>query len=395
MEKLFPYAPERCGWYSLPTGSSKTSTAARAKNKRRDVILTHLGAHAKSTATDTAYSSNTGHRFAWIHLHPEVHRLAVSTGKGLRMPERVPRVLGTSLNAQGFSFSERDELLDGSGDYHAAPNHLWRHAKAELQHKISAAGRPAPAAVRGDSTSPSAAAAASSSSSCAAAAMPAPRLPARLAASRASASPADAGAQIAALQEAEAALLHRITELEAKVQEREGAAAEIEGKAAFEAQAKAAEAFTALLVKRGGLCRTTLTDPAWHEAYPGAASHLFGFKSWKETKLYVWALWPELSPPPATTTSEAATDHNVTPFEKCLIAKMRIHRGFPLQTLSLMWGRDRRTVGRYVEEWVPKWGVAGEDLSILDISAEFLEETCPESYKAVGLTKVSVRARSR
>lgn len=63
---------------------------------------------------------------------------------------------------------------------------------------------------------------------------------------------------------------------------------------------------------------------------------------------------------------------------------------YPQATLALIWGRSQSAISRYLDEWMGKWGEAGEDLSILDINADFLEATCPEKYKAQGLTNVAL-----
>ena len=89
---------------------------------------------------------------------------------------------------------------------------------------------------------------------------------------------------------------------------------------------------------------------------------------------------------------------SMTEFEKCLLTKMRIHRGYPQSTLGLIWGRSVTRVSEFISEWAPRWGEAGEDLSILDISEEFLVDTYPESYKSqfgvpvVGSTKGGICA---
>ena len=46
-------------------------------------------------------------------------------------------------------------------------------------------------------------------------------------------------------------------------------------------------------------------------------------------------------------------------------------------------------MGSYISEWAPKWGEAGEDLSILDITEDFLVETYPEAYKEQGMMKIT------
>jgi hypothetical protein len=59
-----------------------------------------------------------------------------------------------------------------------------------------------------------------------------------------------------------------------------------------------------------------------------------------------------------------------------------------MQTFALMWDRDRRMIGQYINKWAPKWGKMGRYLSNLDITESFLDATLPESYRAVGLTKI-------
>ncbi len=56
--------------------------------------------------------------------------------------------------------------------------------------------------------------------------------------------------------------------------------------------------------------------------------------------------------------------------------------------LGYIWGRSPQSISEYVGGWVQEWGEAGKDLSILPISAAFLEATCPQSYKDAGLAKV-------
>ena len=75
----------------------------------------------------------------------------------------------------------------------------------------------------------------------------------------------------------------------------------------------------------------------WHKEHEHAASHLFGFGSWRETKNYMWAFWPELVPP---TQNELECGHAVSEYEMCLMTKMRFRRAFKMETLALMWDRD-------------------------------------------------------
>jgi len=100
--------------------------------------------------------------------------------------------------------------------------------------------------------------------------------------------------------------------------------AERASRASFEAElatiremSPAASDFDAFLLAEGGPVQSS----AWHEKHPDAATHLFGFKTWTETKLYIWALF--LIEPPVS----SRTVSDMSDFEKCLITKMRIHRG--------------------------------------------------------------------
>lgn len=83
-------------------------------------------------------------------------------------------------------------------------------------------------------------------------------------------------------------------------------------------------------------------------------------------------------------------------FEKCLIAKMRMHRAYYLEDLARYFQREATTIGTYIGKWAPKWGQVGKYLSILDLEVDYLEDTYPEdtypeSYKKVGLLRIEDR----
>jgi hypothetical protein len=91
-------------------------------------------------------------------------------------------------------------------------------------------------------------------------------------------------------------------------------------------------------LEAGGLSRATLCSDEWHRSHPKAARHLFGFGTWRETSAWLLLLWDELQ----LLTQERGSglsDAHVTPFEKCLLCEVRIHRACPLETLALTWGR--------------------------------------------------------
>lgn len=123
----------------------------------------------------------------------------------------------------------------------------------------------------------------------------------------------------------------------------------------------------------------------------GQASHLFGFKTWGETKAFLRVLWTDLVPPGFDVPQDAQhRDILITEFEKCLITKMRFHRAMSIKTLACIWGRDHSTIGRYIDDWAGKWGEAGEDFSILPIGETDFVEMCPVSYKEQELEMVGV-----
>jgi hypothetical protein len=160
----------------------------------------------------------------------------------------------------------------------------------------------------------------------------------------------------------------------------------IERVKAKEAAQEAAEEEAGVAFVRGvsgGLCRQNLTSTEWHAANPDAARHLFGFKSWRETKAYMLCFWPDLDIPEGL---EHTSD--MTPFEQALICKMRFRRALTEKALGLMWGRSESSISRYTNKWAPRWGRMGQHLSILHIDAGFLEATCPQAYKDGGLEKI-------
>jgi hypothetical protein len=49
--------------------------------------------------------------------------------------------------------------------------------------------------------------------------------------------------------------------------------------------------------------------------------------------------------------------------------------------MELVFGRKHASISRYLEEWAPLWGKAGERLSILDfVTVPYLNCEHPEDY---------------
>ena len=64
---------------------------------------------------------------------------------------------------------------------------------------------------------------------------------------------------------------------------------------------------------------------------------------------------------------------------------MCIHLGMTVESISLIGGRDGSHAGRLIKKALISIGVAGKNLSILHLTPEYLEATCPQQYKDEGL----------
>ena len=355
--------------------------AAAAKAKQREAAFRHLkvGPNDRGAILVSFVAS--------IHYPPAVLDLCTIRESGQpQLPETVSLALGQNLNKDCVvSYTDRDRVLlraGDLGDFVPAPNYVLSRARSDLQRlkalqliQVGLGGSGGKGARRSGEGAASA--------SCGAAGMlvsPPPRLQERREAAGAKASPDDMGRRVAAL-------LELVAKQEKALVLAHGRAVAAEQRAKDAEQDKDAQVEKDIdpwWVEEGGMSRGTLCDDQWHAGHPKAANHLFGFRDWKETKLYMWALF-ELEPP----LTRMGVRTFMTDFEQCLCTKMRMHRGFRMETLACMWGRNAGVVGTYVSKWAQQWGEAGEDLSILNITAEFLDETCPDSYKSEGMTKVS------
>eukprot|EP00804_Cyclotella_cryptica_P028614 CCRYP_020605-RA/>CCRYP_020605-RA protein AED:0.30 eAED:0.30 QI:0/-1/0/1/-1/1/1/0/419 len=140
-----------------------------------------------------------------------------------------------------------------------------------------------------------------------------------------------------------------------------------------------------MIAKDGGLSRLTMFNNHWHKMHLTAAKQLWGYHNWEETKHYVGAYFPELdtSYDPSEHIQQLTNDGadfklpNLTAFEKCLLVRMFFHKFSHQQVISLLVNRDRTTIGDYVKEWVPRWANVGIDLSLLDISKDYLYKEAP------------------
>ena len=131
-----------------------------------------------------------------------------------------------------------------------------------------------------------------------------------------------------------------------------------------------------------GLTRSALLNKVWHKNSPEAARHLSGFGPRKNTVYKLYALFDVLPP------SEMPTETTmVSIFEQCLMGLIRIHRIMTIPSIVMTWGRDNGHTEHIINNAVKSIGLAGRDLSILDITPEYLETTCPQKYKDEGPEK--------
>jgi hypothetical protein len=262
---------------------------------------------------------------ALVHFHPVVLRYFADSQEGRRFSTTIPKVQAELLNDKGFSYTMADridETLTGS-DYLAVPNFplsaaidvLLRHG-LELEDQVQSKKQ----RVAVDE---------------------------RLLQAQAKITPDRSAAAVIDLRDKIEELATQVMVERAVVQQREAArVADVEA-----AAITASSEFQAFLLTRGGLCRDNLISDEWHGKYPDLASHLFGFRNWTETKAYIWSLFPHIMEskqvPKGVDFRSHSKDRNVSEFEKCILAKMRIHRGYPEKTLGGMFGRDDATVSLF------------------------------------------------
>ena len=135
----------------------------------------------------------------------------------------------------------------------------------------------------------------------------------------------------------------------------------------------------------GGLQRVTILTDSWHELNPSYSNHIFGFKTFKDYKIYCSILFPDLI-------LEASTKHsdNITEWEKCTITIMRFRRKISHQILGAIRNRRHTVIGKYILAWSQRWGRAAENLIDLDLTTEYLDEERPKIFTDAGQEKVAV-----
>ena len=277
--------------------------------------------------------------FARWHLHP-----LVSEGNS-GLPESVPAAVAAAIKAKGFSYDDSDRFKNGT--YAPAPNYSYDAAEkkvAELE--VMMAGSPPSSSSSSSSSSsafpvppplsrtPHQSSSSSSSSSSSLSSFPSSASSSSVSPPSSSTftphgggakrrrsvrervasqqSPDDLAAQNAALRARNEELEER---LRLKDKQLEAMQAEAERKMKEECERIYREAQEEY---GGGLSRANLLSDDWHAANPEAAKHLFGFRTWYETRAFVWALFDVKRPQVAAGKKRKRSD-DISDFEKILI----------------------------------------------------------------------------
>ena len=142
----------------------------------------------------------------------------------------------------------------------------------------------------------------------------------------------------------------------------------------------------------GGLSRLTIMSSEWHQKNRNAANMLFGFPTWLETKIYIKCLFPDVNTTERiyikVENGQLMCVDKLSEFEHCLVAKM-FFQCLPKRTsLGAVWNLSNSQIKRILSKWAPRWGMAGEYLSILPMPPEYFEKETPDEYFEEGLEKV-------
>lgn len=75
-------------------------------------------------------------------------------------------------------------------------------------------------------------------------------------------------------------------------------------------------------------------------------------------------------------------------FEKCLICRLFLHTIARQVEVGLFFNKHQTRVGQILKEWAPKWALVGDDLSLLDITADYLKKEVPDVNVELGESKM-------
>ena len=113
-------------------------------------------------------------------------------------------------------------------------------------------------------------------------------------------------------------------------------------------------------MEQAGLSRVSFNSDDWHQKHPAAAHHLLGLGSvqdgWDEAVNYILCFFPDVDDPRTRplVINGVVRDLNLSTFEQCCIAKMRMHRSYSLETLSMIWSHGVGRISQICTYWIPR-----------------------------------------
>ena len=151
-----------------------------------------------------------------------------------------------------------------------------------------------------------------------------------------------------------------------------------------------------LEITSGAFTRITMFDPEFHSRYPNVCKDMLGFDSFEECLEIVKATMPEIKVELSCAKSydnkkQVIQFEPFTLFEQLMITKMFFHTGQKRNKIGVVVNQtDRRDIGQFIAKWAPRWGKAGQYLSMLDIDEDYLTCERPIQYVKEGMLRTAV-----
>lgn len=110
--------------------------------------------------------------------------------------------------------------------------------------------------------------------------------------------------------------------------------------------------------------------------YPEDAQRYFGFPSFKELKVYVRCMWPDVDQDRSSSGYASRTR-----FEQILISKMFMKTALDQIDLARIWGTSRSLISKILLKWCPRWGdKARKHVRLPHLPMHFLEASQPAGF---------------
>ena len=110
--------------------------------------------------------------------------------------------------------------------------------------------------------------------------------------------------------------------------------------------------------------------------------------------MFIKAYFPELdiSYDPSKQIQQSKDGEFILPklrdVERCLITRMFFHSFSRMKIMAMFIDRDRTTVGEIIKQWAQRWANVGMDLSILDITDDYLTKEVPDRNIDLGKSEL-------